>query len=89
MLKKLISKIIDPGQEPERITYEDARAALETHAHNARMFLAGRSDVEPEILYYLATDETAEVRRLVAANPSTPHQANKVLTGDCDDDVRC
>ena len=89
MLKRLISKIIDQGPEPERMSYEQARAALETHAHNARMFLAGRTDVEPEILYYLSGDDAAEVRRLVAANPSTPHQANKVLTGDSDEDVRC
>jgi uncharacterized protein (DUF2336 family) len=71
------------------MTYEEARAALESHAHNARCFLAGRSDVEPEILYYLAGDETVEVRRLVAANPATPHQANKFLTDDHDHEVRC
>lgn len=87
MLKRLISKISDP--QARRMTYEEARAALETHAQNARRFLAGRPDVEPEILYYLATDDSVEVRRLVAANPSTPHQANKVMTGDCDDEVRC
>jgi uncharacterized protein (DUF2336 family) len=87
MLKRLFSRKQDAP--PKRMSYEEARAALETHAHNARCFLAGRSDVEPEILYYLATDDTVEVRRLVAANPSTPHQANKILTGDSDDDVRC
>jgi hypothetical protein len=70
------------------MSYEEARASLERHAHSARLFLAARADVEPEILYYLANDETAEVRRLVAANPSTPQQANKILAGDRDEGVR-
>jgi uncharacterized protein (DUF2336 family) len=71
------------------MSYEQARAALETHAHNARRYLAGRPDVEPEILYYLANDESVLVRRLVAANPSTPPRANKILSGDTDEEVRC
>lgn len=87
MLKKLLDKIVPV--KPEKMTYEQARAALESHARNARRFLAGRADVEPEILYYLASDESTDVRKLVAANPSTPQQANKVLCGDGDDEVRC
>lgn len=71
------------------MSYEDARAALETHAHNARRYLAGRPDVEPEILYYLANDESVAVRRLVAANPATPQRANKLLASDVDVEVRC
>ncbi|MCE9521533.1 MAG: DUF2336 domain-containing protein [Alphaproteobacteria bacterium] len=89
MLKRLISKFIDQAPGPGPMTYEQARAVLESHAHKARKFLAGRSDVEPEILYYLATDDAVEVRRLVAANPATPQQANKILTDDRDGDVRC
>lgn len=84
MLKNMIGKIT----ERPRMSYEDARAALESHAHNARRYLAGRPDVEPEILYYLANDESVAVRRLVASNPSTPQQANKVLAGDADVEVR-
>ena len=64
------------------MSYEEARAALESHAHKARRFLAARPDVEPEILYYLASDESVDVRRLVAGNPTTPQQANKLLTSD-------
>lgn len=89
MLKKLISKLSGKDARSGKMSYEEARAALETHAQEARRYLAARPDVEPEILYYLATDESNEVRRLVAANPSTPQQANKILTGDADDDVRC
>lgn len=89
MLKRLMGNFSagEPAQKP--MTYEEARAALETHAHNARRLLAGRPDVEPEILYYLASDDAIEVRRLVAANPSTPQQANKMLASDGDDEVRC
>lgn len=88
MLKRLIRKISDAPAE-RRMSYEEARASLEAHAYKARQFLAGRPDVEPEILYYLATDDSVEVRRLVAGNPATPQQANKVLTEDDDDEVRC
>jgi hypothetical protein len=83
MLKRMIGKLAEP-----RMTYEEARASLERHAHNARLFLAARSDVEPEILYYLANDEAVDVRRLVAANPATPQQANKILAADADAGVR-
>ncbi len=89
MLKRLLDKLTVKAPDERPMTYEEARASLETHAHNSRMFLAGRPDVEPEILYYLATDDAVEVRRLVAANPATPQQANKILTDDSDEDVRC
>lgn len=89
MLKRLLDKFMAKAPDTRPLTYEEARASLETHARNSRLHLAGRPDVEPEILYYLAADEVVEVRRLVAANPSTPQQANKVLTSDGDDDVRC
>jgi hypothetical protein len=88
MLKRMIGDKGMREARPGKMSYEDARASLERHAHSARLFLAARADVEPEILYYLANDETADVRRLVAANPSTPQQANKLLAGDSDEDVR-
>ncbi len=88
MLKRMISDI--GGREAPRgkMSYAEARASLERHAHDARLFLAARTDVEPEILFYLANDETTEVRRLVAANSSTPQQANKLLAADGDEEVR-
>jgi hypothetical protein len=89
VLRRLIGKGKDREVQPGKLTYEDARASLETHAHNARLFLAKRPDVEPEILYYLANDESADVRRLVAANPGTPQQANRLLAQDGDVEVRC
>ena len=92
MLKRLFGKAAggtSPSSPSQKMSYEEARAALETHAHKARHFLAGQPDVEPEILYYLATDQADEVRRCVAANPSTPQKANHLLTRDSDDEVRC
>jgi hypothetical protein len=88
MLKRLINRIADKELPPGKMSYEEARASLERHAHNARMYLAKRPDVEPEILYYLATDEAVEVRRLVAANATTPLQASKLLAVDADTEVR-
>lgn len=90
MLKRLFGKAAGGVSPPShKMSYEEARTALETHAHKARHFLAGQPEVEPEILYYLATDQAVEVRRCVAANPSTPQKANHILTRDGDDDVRC
>lgn len=89
MLKRMMSDKGARTARPRKMSYDEARASLERHAHNARLFLAARADVEPEILYHLATDETVDVRLLVAANPRTPQQANKILAGDRDEDVRC
>lgn len=88
MLKRLFSRMTG-ADAPHRMSYEEARSALESHAHKARVFLSRQTEVEPEILYYLATDHSPEVRRNVAANPTTPHKANHLLTGDADDEVRC
>src|SRR5258706_14024616 len=89
MLKRLIAKVTGADPGPHKMSYEEARTALESHAHKARHFLARQPEVEPEILYYLATDASVEVRRCVAANPTTPQKANHILTRDADDDVRC
>lgn len=62
--------------------------------------LAGDPDVEvrrriarsdtarPEILYYLASDTAAAVRREIAANARTPYQADLLLVRDPDEAVR-
>src|SRR4026207_1306742 len=88
MLKRLIARVTG-ADAPPKMSYEEARAALESHAHKARLFLSPQPEVEREILYYLATDEAVEVRRCVAGNPATPHKANQILTRDGDDEVRC
>lgn len=73
---------------PEDLTYEEARSVLEDQNRDSKLELAARSDAQPEILYYLATDESANVRRQVARNPATPHKANQLLARDSADEVR-
>jgi uncharacterized protein (DUF2336 family) len=53
-----------------------------------RLALAKRADVEPEILYYLASDEKIPVRLAIAENDATPLQAAPLLARDCDENVR-
>ena len=74
---------------PQDITYEQTKTFARAKDPNVRSELAGRDDVQPEILYFLSEDEHAEVRRNVAANIATPRQADLVLTRDKDDEVRC
>jgi uncharacterized protein (DUF2336 family) len=70
------------------IEYEDARDLARHPDMQVRRRLAGRADVRPEILYYLAGDKAAEVRRAIAANEATPSQADLILARDQDEAVR-
>ena len=72
-----------------QIEYQEAKRVARAPDVEARRDLGGRDDVEPEILYYLADDESAGVRREVAGNEATPRQADVVLARDDDDEVRC
>ena len=45
--------------------------------------------MEPEILYYLASDKAPEVRREIVENAGTPLQADAILARDPNEDVRC
>ncbi len=89
MLKKILSWRRDRKALPEELSYQEAREALESHSSQVRRELASREEVEPEILYYLAEDGSADVRALVAANPNAPQQANLILADDEDEEVRC
>ena len=71
------------------ITYEEARNTAGHPDTDSRHRLAGRDDVQPEVLYFLANDESPLVRRTIAANASTPRQADRLLAEDVDDEVRC
>ena len=70
------------------ISYEEAKNMAASPAANVRGTLAQRHDTRPEILYFLANDADASVRRRVAENEATPVQADLLLTDDKDDDVR-
>lgn len=76
------------GHQRELIDYEAAKRAAAATDAVARERLATRADVQPEVLYFLAEDESPEVRRAIAANQSTPRQADALLANDRDDEVR-
>lgn len=88
MLKALIGRLLGRPALPDRLSYEAAREALERHSARLHRDLAAREGVEPEILYFLAGDRDPEIRRRVAANPSTPTKADRRLADDPDDGVR-
>lgn len=83
MLKKLQKRDTDKD-----LTYEEARQRLERDKGKDKRMLARGRNVAPEILYYLAKDDSVDIRRDVARNPSTPIQADSLLCGDDDDEVR-
>ena len=73
----------------KRPPYDKAKEIAARGDVKARRELAAHEDLEPEILYFFATDNSPEVRRQVAVNTGTPLQADVLLARDIDDDVRC
>ena len=76
----------DPSTDPQSL-HEAMKVARGSDAA-ARQRLAKRTDIAPELLFYLAEDTDTAVRRAVAANPSTPRRADEFLARDADDTVR-
>lgn len=70
------------------LAYEEAKAQIQSADPRVRAKLAGRADLRPEMLYYLAEDAEAAVRAEVAANVATPYQADILLSEDRDEAVR-
>lgn len=85
MVLALFKRLLGNGR---KLDYEAARELAASANSRQRAELAARPDVRPEILYYLAEDDSPEVRRSVARNAQTPPQANLLLAGDGDDGVR-
>ena len=77
----------DPSRK--RPSYDKAKEIAANGQVEERRELASYEDLEPELLYYFASDEAPEVRREVARNEGTPLQADTVLVNDVDDYVRC
>lgn len=76
------------GRAGKSISYEDSKALAHDQDPAVRAELAARSDLRPEVLYYLAADPSPEVRRCIAENATTPMQADRLLAGDGDETVR-
>ncbi len=77
----------DADSDP-RLSYDESKSLARDGDPAVRLHLAGREDIRPEVLYFLAEDESAEVRGCIAANFSTPHQADLILARDRDSAVR-
>ena len=73
------------GKKP---SYEEAKVIAASDDVEARRNLALHEDLEPEFLYFFATDKSADVRRAVADNDGTPLQADLILARDVDPGVR-
>lgn len=69
--------------------FETAKAVARNGTDAERTALAARADTAPELLYFLAQDPVAAVRRAIATNPATPRQADTMLGRDPDTGVRC
>jgi uncharacterized protein (DUF2336 family) len=71
-----------------QLSYQDAKQYARHGSLAVRSALAQRTDVPPEILYFLADDPDPDVRRAIVRNLSTPGLAHLVLVDDSDDSVR-
>lgn len=89
MLKRLFKRSFADDEDDLALSYEEQRARLESGAASDRLALAGSRGTRPEVLYFLATDQSADVRSAIARNDATPVQADDVLAGDKDAKVRC
>lgn len=84
----VIKKILKGLMGKKSITYEAAKEMARHNDAEVRLQLAGRDDVKPELLYFLAEDKDPAVRRAIAANASTPRKADLLLVADEDNEVR-
>ena len=72
----------------QAMEYGDAKNAAGSEEASVRLDLAKRDDLQPEVLYFLAEDNEADVRRAVAENAATLRQADALLVNDVDGDMR-
>lgn len=82
-------RLFKGGAKDAPPSYEAAKDMARDEKLDVRRDLAVRTDVKPEILYFLAEDPAPEVRRLIAGNKATPAQADLLLAADADQEVRC
>ena len=72
----------------KELTYDQAKQLANTTDVSVRQRLAARTDLQPEILYFLAEDRDPSVRRNVARNNRAPRQTNDLFVRDNDEGVR-
>jgi len=82
-LFKTKSPVQDDG-----LSYAESKRLARDGDQEVRADLAERQDLQPEILYFLAEDDSAKVRCRIAANLKTPRQADLILARDDNEAVR-
>ncbi len=87
-MNSLIRRLLGQA-DADPLSYEQARELARHQDPDVRRELAERTDIVPEILYYLAEDPDPRVRRAIIANAATPPLAHLLLLNDDDEDVRC
>ncbi len=70
------------------LSYAESKRLARDGDPEVRAGLAERQDLRPEILYFLAEDDSAKVRCRIAANLKTPRQADLILARDNNEAVR-
>jgi uncharacterized protein (DUF2336 family) len=85
----MLKRLFGGSSGKQSFDYEKAKVTARDENSSVRRRLAARTDVQPEILFYLADDAVAEVRREVAVNEAAPRQVDIKLAGDADEEVRC
>lgn len=84
--QKTLTPVVHRKREPVRYEQEKKQAKSDKMAE--RIKLARNPKTHLEILFYLAEDNDARVRRAVASNPATPVQVSESLAKDMDTDVK-
>ena len=89
-MSSLLSGLMSLGrrQGGAMMEYDTAKSRAADPSAGTRRKLAKRANVQPEILYFLAEDSDPDVRAEIAANPSTPVQADEILAKDSVEAVR-
>lgn len=86
-MSDLLRRLFEGG-ESSPLSYEESRSLAAHDDVTVRRELARRTDLRPEVLYFLAEDDDVEVRRNIAGNVAAPLKAYLLLTEDSDPDVR-
>ncbi|MCH7863658.1 MAG: DUF2336 domain-containing protein [Proteobacteria bacterium] len=84
----LLKRLLKGASGDQTLSYAEAKELAGNEDIEVRRELAARTDIKPEILYFLAEDPDPEVRRRIAANEMTPVHANLLLASDTEDGVR-
>jgi len=89
-MNRLLARLLWGSDESAgaQFTYEEAKRLANHPDPEVRRSLARRTDIVPEILYFLTGDPDPEVRRHIAANAAAPRQADLKLARDADAEVR-